>query len=202
MKDWIDQTYQFFVSLDIAQIERLLRHYSSFGPLPGILLPMAEAVLSFLPLFVIVAGNASAYGFWLGCLYSWIGTSLGSIIVFFLARKFGARFSGWITRKFPKTERFFQWIERKGFTPLFLLYCFPFTPSLLVNITSGMSTVPFKTFLTAVLSGKAVMVLMISYVGHDWKGFIAQPWRILAAAVFLAVLWYVGKKIEKRYLIQ
>jgi len=202
MIDWFERTYQYLSHLDTAQIEKMLQQYSSLGPLPGVLLPMSEAVLSFLPLFVIVAGNASAYGLWPGFFYSWIGTVLGAVLVFWLARKFGRRFGAWIEKTFPKTERFFGWVERKGFTPLFLLYCFPFTPSLVVNITSGMSKIPFGTFLMAVMSGKAVMVLMMSYFGHDWQGFVAHPWRITLAAAVLLVLWYIGKKVEKMYQIR
>lgn len=190
---------EYWNNIDIAKIEALLREYSALGPLPGILLPMVESFLPFLPLFVIVAGNASAYGFALGFFYSWIGTSLGSVIVFLLARKFGGKFSHFILKKYPATERFFGWIERRGFTPLFLLYCFPFTPSFFINIASGMSTVRWSTFLPALMSGKAVMVFMLSYIGHDWKGLIAQPWRIPVVALCFFFLWFIGKKVEKHY---
>ncbi|WP_409346452.1 TVP38/TMEM64 family protein [Paenibacillus sp. MBLB4367] len=202
MTGWFEQATHELMNLDMAQVEQWLLDYASLGPLPGIILPLSEAILSFLPLFVIIIGNASAYGLWLGFLYSWIGTSLGALLVFWLARRFGKRFSIVIVRKFPKTERLFKWSERKGFTPLFLLYCFPFIPSLLVNIASGMSAVSFKTFLAALLMGKAVMVFVISFVGHDWQAFISQPWRIAVLVVMLFLLWFAGKKLEKRFQLE
>src|SRR5690625_3341121 len=67
----------------------LLENYEALGPLPGILLPFIEAFLPFLPLFVFVMANSVAYGLFKGFLYSWIGSSAGSILVFLLIRKFG-----------------------------------------------------------------------------------------------------------------
>lgn len=202
MLEWLERTYRYLSQLDMDQIQALLEKYSSLGPIPGIALPMVEALLPFLPLFIIVAGNASAYGLWLGFIYSWIGTVAGALLVFLAARRFGGRFSTYLSAKYPKAEHFFSWIERKGFTPLFLLYCFPFTPSFFVNIASGVSNVPKRIFAAAVVLGKGVMVFMMSFVGHDWQGFISHPWRLLVAAAGLFLLWLLGKKVEKRYQIQ
>ncbi|MFD0869362.1 MULTISPECIES: TVP38/TMEM64 family protein [Paenibacillus] len=199
MLEWLEPIYQYLAQLDKNQIQEMLYRYSSLGPLPGIALPAAEALLPFLPLFIIVAGNASAYGLWLGFLYSWIGTVLGAFLVFIAARRFGGRFSRYVSNKYPKADRFFSWIERKGFTPLFLMYCFPFTPSFFVNLAAGISTVPVRIYLASVMLGKGVMVFMISFVGHDWQGFFAYPWRIVFVIAGLIILWYLGKRIEKRY---
>lgn len=89
MLDWLERTYHYLSQLDMEQIQALLEKYSSLGPIPGIALPMVEALLPFLPLFIIVAGNASAYGLWLGFIYSWLGTVAGALIVFLIARRFG-----------------------------------------------------------------------------------------------------------------
>lgn len=202
MFTWLESAYQYISHLDMEQIQALLEKYSSLGPLPGIALPAIEAWLPFLPLFIIVACNASAYGLWLGFLYSWLGTVLGNVLVFLLARRFGRRVHHYLSRKYPKADHFFGWIERKGFTPLFLLFCFPFTPSVFVNLASGVSAVPKRIFIAAAMLGKAVMVFMMSFVGHDWQSFLTQPWRILLLAVGLFLIWLVGKWVEKRYQVE
>ncbi|MBO2944298.1 TVP38/TMEM64 family protein [Paenibacillus sp. F411] len=199
MLDWLQEALRTLKHLNMGQIEGWLQEYSRLGPLPGILISFFEAFLPFLPLIVIVMGNAAAYGLWLGFLYSWIGVSLGALAVFWLVRKVGGRLGEWIQRRMPGAQRFFHWIEDKGFTPIFILYCFPFTPSSLVNIAAGISSVPVTTFMIAVLSGKAVMIFMVAFIGHDWQGFIQQPWRILVAAAVLGLLWLGGKKLENRY---
>lgn len=199
MWQWLHDMISMLKHLDMKQVESLLEQYSNLGPLPGILLPLVEAFLPFLPLIVFVMANAAAYGLWLGFLYSWIGVCAGSCIVFWLARKFGGRFGMYIQKRMPSSQRFFHWMEEKGFTPLFILYCFPFTPSSLINIAAGISTVPFRTFVIAVMSGKAVVIFLMAFIGHDWQGFIHQPWRIAVAILALVLLWFGGKKLESRY---
>ncbi|MBN2981997.1 MULTISPECIES: TVP38/TMEM64 family protein [Cohnella] len=185
--------------IGLDDIRELLRRYSALGPLPGILLPLAEAFLPFLPLVVFVVANATAYGMWAGFLLSWIGVSVGSFLVFLLARRFAGRFGERIRKRSPKMERFFSWIENKGFTPIFVLSCFPFSPSALINIASGMSKIGLHTFLTAILLGKSVMIFTLSFLGHDLQALVDHPWRIAAALIVLFLLWMVGKKLESRY---
>lgn len=186
-------------SMNLEEIKKLLESYSELGPLPGILLPFLEAFLPILPLVVFVVANASAYGMWAGFFYSWIGVCTGSFLVFLLARRFGYRYGDWIRRRFPKSEKFFGWVENKGFTPIFVLACFPFSPSVIINIASGLSKVPLHTFLTAILLGKAVMIFTLSFLGHDLQAMVDQPWRIAMAIGIIFLLWLGGRKLETRF---
>ncbi|MCM3748485.1 TVP38/TMEM64 family protein [Paenibacillus pasadenensis] len=194
IQDWINT----FKSMDLKQLEHMLQQFSAYGPLPGILLPFLEAFMPFLPLFLFIAANANIYGLGFGFLFSWIGVCAGSICMFALARKLGSGLGMWLERRFPRAGKFFDWLERKGFTPVFLLSCFPFSPSVLVNIASGLSSLPFRTFLTAVLLGKAVMIFTISLLSFNIGEL--KPWRIALAAVVVVLMWLGGKKIETRYL--
>jgi uncharacterized membrane protein YdjX (TVP38/TMEM64 family) len=53
IKDWFT----------LENVMRLIEEYRSLGPLPGIMLPLIEAFLPFLPLFLFVMANANAFGF-------------------------------------------------------------------------------------------------------------------------------------------
>ena len=196
---WTQQILAYIKEMDMEQIEALLASYSDLGPLPGILLPFMEALLPFLPLIVFLFANASAYGMWLGFFYSWIGVCAGAMAVFLLARIAGRKYGARIRRRYPKSERFFTWMEQKGFTPVFLLACFPFTPSAFVNISAGFSNMPLHSFMTAIMMGKAVMIFLISYLGADLEAMVRQPWRLIIAALVLAAMWYGGRWLEIRY---
>ncbi|CAM4423627.1 TVP38/TMEM64 family protein [Paenibacillus tarimensis] len=195
----IQQWLQELKQLDKEQLQQTIESYSAFGPLPGLLLPLLEAFMPFLPLLLFVAVNANVYGLWLGFLLSWAGVSAGSILMFLLARKVGGRFGSWLQKRYPATSRFFHWIERKGFTPIFLLACFPFSPSFLINLASGLSTVKFQTFMIAILMGKAVMVFSISLLSFDITDLASEPWRIVVALATIAIMWFGGKRLEARY---
>ncbi|OCA84322.1 hypothetical protein A8F94_16565 [Bacillus sp. FJAT-27225] len=185
----------------LENIMDLIQEYKSFGPIPGIVLPMLEAFLPFLPLFLFVMANASAFGLWLGFLYSWLGACIGAFLVFFLFRKYGQRRFLSILKKHSTVRKLMNWVERHGFGPLFLLLCFPFTPSAVVNIVAGLSKVSTKQYMLAVGAGKMAMIFMISFIGHDIRSLFTQPLRTFIVLIVIFILWLVGKQIERRLTI-
>ncbi len=179
-------------------IQSLATHYRTLGPLIGILLPFLEALLPFLPLVVIIVANVSSYGLWIGFILSWVGTVLGSYVVFLIVRKFG---------RHPKLKRFIErenvqklikWVDMRGLSPLFILLCFPFTPSVLVNIVAGLSHIKKKYYLFVLLAGKFVMILSISVLGYDIGSYFRNPVKLIFVAIAVIILWVLSKTVEKR----
>ncbi|MBA2174536.1 TVP38/TMEM64 family protein [Halobacillus locisalis] len=178
----------------IYQLEQL----ESFGPLPGILLPMLEAFLPILPLVAFVLANSVVYGLLKGFLYSWIGSVIGAICVFLIIRKLGdKRFFRFITKQ-RQVRRVMTWVEEHGFGPLFLLMCFPFSPSSIINVVSGLSNVSKQQFILAVLLGKSVMIFTIAYVGSSIASFAQNPVKSIVVGVCIFLFWMIGKYFETR----
>jgi len=182
----------------LENIMDLIQEYRSFGPIPGVVLPMLEAFLPFLPLVLFVMANASAFGLWLGFLYSWLGSCLGALLLFLLIRKYGQKRVFSFLSKHPKVRKLMDWVERHGFGPLFLLLCFPFTPSVVVNIVAALSKISMYQYMLAVAIGKMVMIFTMSFVGYDLHSLITQPYRTAVVFLVIFILWYVGKRIEVR----
>ncbi|RSK29266.1 TVP38/TMEM64 family protein [Bacillus sp. HMF5848] len=190
------ESYNHYFTLE--HVMELLEQYRGFGPLPGILLPMAEAFLPILPLFIFVIANTNAFGLWLGFLYSWVGACVGALLVFFLVRKFvRGRLANFIGRH-EKVKKMMIWIEKHGFGPMFLILCFPFTPSAAVNLVAALSKVSTNQFILAVLAGKMVMIFTMSFIGYDLRALVEQPLRSVIVGVVIFLLWIVGKRIEVR----
>lgn len=184
--------------LNAENIVDLTGEYRSLGPLIGLILPFLEAFLPFLPLFAFVIANASAYGLWIGFLLSWVGTVTGSYVVFLIVRKYGrARLLRFIT-KYERVQKLIHWVETHGFGPLFILLCFPFTPSALVNLVAGLSDMKKKNYLWTLLAGKFVMIFTISFIGYDIKELLTKPIRTGIVLLVILLLWLVGKQIERR----
>jgi uncharacterized membrane protein YdjX (TVP38/TMEM64 family) len=178
-------------------LERLLFIYEGFGPLPGILLPFLEALFPFLPIFVFVMANAAAYGLLRGFVYSWIGGAAGSIFVFLIIRHFRhVTVIKWIyTNK--QVKRVTGWVERHGFGPLFIMLCFPFSPSAIINLVSAISRVSFVQFFLAVVLGKMVMIFSLAYVGDSLTSFAENPIKTVLVGIGISLFWILGKYIEK-----
>lgn len=181
----------------IENIEALEAQYRTLGPIIGLLFPFLEAFLPFLPLVAFVVANASSHGLWMGFLLSWVGTVSGSYSVFLLVRQFGKypRVQKFI--KYKKMQKLIRWVDMKGIAPLFILLCFPFTPSVLVNIVAGLSDIKKKIYLVVLLTGKFVMILTISLLGYDIGALLRSPIKLILVIVAIVLLWIIGKIIEK-----
>ncbi|BAQ10244.1 alkaline phosphatase like protein [Bacillus sp. OxB-1] len=184
--------------LDVDKIVELAKHYKSLGPVIGILLPFIESFLPFLPLFVFVFANASAYGLWYGFILSWAGTVAGSYVVFLIIRKYGRNRLLRFLTKSARIQKLIKWVDRNGFAPLFLFLCFPFTPSALVNLVAGLADIKKRYYLFTLMAGKLVMIFTISFIGYDLKALLTQPIRTAVVVALIVLLWIVGKWLEKR----
>ena len=182
----------------VENMEHIAAQYRTLGPIMGILLPFLEAFLPFLPLVVFVVANASAFGLWIGFLLSWLGSVAGSYAVFLLVRHFGKHPKLRFVTNSKKVQKFIKWVDMNGISPLFVLLCFPFTPSVIVNIVAGLSHIHKKYYLIVLLAGKFVMIFGMSVLGYDLKSLITSPVRLISAGVAIVLLWWIGKLMEKR----
>ncbi|AHN20609.1 TVP38/TMEM64 family protein [Lysinibacillus sphaericus] len=182
----------------VENMEHIAAQYRTLGPIMGILLPFLEAFLPFLPLVVFVVANASAFGLWIGFLLSWLGSVAGSYAVFLLVRHFGKHPKLRFVTGSKKVQKFIKWVDMNGISPLFVLLCFPFTPSVIVNIVAGLSHIHKKYYLIVLLAGKFVMIFGMSVLGYDLKSLITSPVRLISAGVAIVLLWWIGKLMEKR----
>lgn len=180
-----------------AQLMDLLQQFKGLGIVIAFLLPFIEAFIPVLPIVVFAVVNVNAYGLIPGFLITWCGAVSGAFLVAIIIRKYGQhrflkRFS-----KHPQTLKIIRRVDDKGVMPLFLLLCFPFTPSSIVNIVAGLSTINLKRYLVAVMFGKAIMLMTLSYIGNDIYSFVKAPKKSIIVIIVLICLWWTGKQVEK-----
>jgi len=191
-KEDIDKVYPFI--LDI------LERYEQLGPIPGIALPFIEAFLPFLPLIAFVIANGAAYGLFNGFLYSWLGSSLGMIVAFITIRTFAHKRVFVKLRADRRVRRVTSFVERNGFGPLFLLLCFPFSPSSLINVVAALSKVGINQFVLAVLLGKTVMIFSITYIGANIMDLFKHPGKTIVVSGCIILFWLFGTYLERKWL--
>ncbi|MDF2556209.1 MAG: hypothetical protein K0R71_37 [Bacillales bacterium] len=179
-------------------LHQVIHSYESLGLLYGLLLPFLDSFLGFLPLWVIVGVNVSVFGFWPGFLVSFVGSVLGTISLFLLLRKVGRnKVTNFLYRP-NKKHPVLDWIDHSGFGPVFILFCFPFTPSFFTNIFAAVSKIRTLPYICGITLGKLVMILIVSVIGHDIKSLIDHPVRTFYVLLAISALWYAGKIVEKK----
>lgn len=173
-----------------------MERFRALGPLPGIFLTFLKSFVPPLPTAVIVGVNAAAYGLWLGFLYSWIGLVAGCMTTFLIVRAVASRpyFRRWAER--PRVQKSLLWARRNAFSFVFILSMMPVGPFAIVNTAAAVVQMPRRAFLLAIAGGKAIMVLAVSYVGHDLARFVERPYELLYVVGFLAFSFWASRRAE------
>ena len=152
--------------------ESLRAYISAFGVFAPLVLTVIQAIQVILPVLpgflgcIVGAGMFGAAGaFW--CNY--IGISAGSIIAFFLARRFG---TGLVRKMVPmeKYQSCVEWVNRKkSYTAvLSLAILLPLAPDDFLCWFSGLTGMSARRFI--------------------WIIVLAKPWCILGYSLFFAYL--------------
>ncbi len=156
-----------FRSMDSLRL--YLESYGKWGPAVLMLIQALQVVLPVLPGFLgCIVGAAmfgSAGGFWI----NYIGISAGSLIAYWLARRFGVS----LVREMVPMEKYDRWVEwvneRKSYTAvLFLAILLPLAPDDFLCYFSGLTSMPAKKF--------------------TWIIILAKPWCILLYSILFAYL--------------
>jgi uncharacterized membrane protein YdjX (TVP38/TMEM64 family) len=177
-------------------LKELLEQYRDFGPLPGILLTFMKSFIPPLPTIIIVGVNAAVYGLWLGFLYSWLGIVSGCLVTFILVHQLAGHpyFARWAQK--PKVKKSLVWVRRNASSYVFLFSLFPVGPFVIINMAAAVARMRFRSFLIAIVCGKAIMVLSVSIIGHDLVRFIDNPIEILYVVLFMGISLWISKRIE------
>lgn len=147
-------------------VETLQQYIAGFGILAPLVLTViqaAQVVLPVLPGFLGCAVGAVMFGCAGGFWCNYIGISLGSMIAFLLARKYG---QGLVSKMFPgeKYQKWARWAaESKSYTTiLFLGMVLPLFPDDYFCYFTGITKMSIRKFVTIIILGKPWCILVYS----------------------------------------
>lgn len=184
LRDWIEQMIFFLQDLP-------------GGAATGLIAPFLESLFPFLPLVLIISANAATYGFSMGVLVSWVGSMLGSLVVFACIRYL---FRRPVTRWLEKHHAAQQWIERvRHMSPISLGFFFslPFMPAFIITSISAMIQLSLRTYLIAAGAGRLIVVIIFSLIGKEWSTFLERPMRLVLLFLILLAIWGVSRGTEE-----
>ena len=184
-----------------AAVDFITNIMSNFGIISGIFLIILESILPILPLGAFIALNIIAFGDITGFIISWLSTVLGCMLAFYICRKLKYKYEKKY-RKDKKVNKLRNAIDNISISNLVLIISLPFTPAFLINIIAGVSNLPRKKFIAALLIGK---VSTISFWGIIGKSFI-ESMTDLSAIIFiviaLLIAYIVSKIVSKKMHIE
>ena len=159
---------------------------------------LASVVIAPIPSNITAAAGAYLFGLWPSFLLTWGAVTLGSAIVFGLARLLGGQFASRFMGE-KLSEKYLDLIRRKRDVFLLLAFLFPFFPDDLLCILAGLTDISFRRFFLLALLARPWGLLVACMVG---SATVSIPWwgmGLLGAAglaVFLLAMKY-GDRVEE-----
>lgn len=149
-------------------VETLQQYITGFGLLAPVVLvavQAAQVVLPVLPGFLGCAVGAVMFGWAGGFWCNYIGISMGSLIAFALARKYG---QGFVSKMFSgkKYDKWAGWAaESRSYTiMLFLGMVLPLFPDDYFCYFTGLTKMSFRKFATIIIVGKPWCIMAYSII--------------------------------------
>lgn len=149
-------------------VETLQQYIAGFGllaPVALVAVQAAQVVLPVLPGFLGCIVGAVMFGWAGGFWCNYIGISMGSLIAFVLARKYG---QGLVSKMFPgkKYDKWAGWAAKsKSYTfLLFLGMVLPLFPDDYFCYFTGITKMSFRKFAAIIIIGKPWCILAYSII--------------------------------------
>jgi len=173
--------------LQRERLEALVARLGPAGPLAIIGLQIVQIVLAPVPGQVVGLASGYLYGPWLGTLYSMIGVLLGNTIAVLVSRHWGR----------PAVERLIdpgtlarvdRLTARLGLPLLLLIYILPFLPGDTITLVAGLTDIPLRSILLAVLCGRLPGIFISAFLGSTATALTARQWIAVIAIVAIAAV--------------
>lgn len=180
-------------------INSFLLSIGIWGPILGCILILLESIIPILPLFVFITINFLVFGNIIGFIISWIFTVLGCLLSFFLFRK---KIRNWFDHKIEHNTQFqkiMKMINKIKMEQLAVIIAVPFTPAFMINIAAGLSKMPTKKFVVALLIGKVFLVLFWGFVGTSLIQSLTHPLALIKVVFLLIVAYICSKIVGKKF---
>jgi uncharacterized membrane protein YdjX (TVP38/TMEM64 family) len=182
---------------DQDQLRAWVEQFGPWGPVSITALEMAQTLVAPIPGQAIEAASGYLFGPWLGTLYAMAGITAGSLLNFFLARRFGRPLLIRLTNT-ETVARLDDLAERGGSLFFFLLWLFPLVPDDLACLASGLTPMPASRFLVLMILGRFPGILVSTWLGANAAQISPTWWIVLLICLTLVALafWRWGQQIQ------
>jgi uncharacterized membrane protein YdjX (TVP38/TMEM64 family) len=150
--------------------ESFIDGFGVWGPAVIIASIVLEVVIAPIPGFIPALTAGFVFGPIAGSVYVYLGNVLGTLLVFYVARRLGKL----VVEKFIKKRRLEKYEKtiEKHENWLLVFYFIPVLPIDIITAAFGLSGIRFKKFLFVILLGLAFYSIVITNFGD----YLAQLW--------------------------
>lgn len=153
-------------------LTEFIKKQGALGSLSYIGIQIIQVVFPIIPGGVTTVVGFLLFGFWWGLVVNYIGINVGSIILFWLARRYGKKFCLLFMKEetFTKYERKID--DKKGYEIFFILCMLsPISPADILVMITGLTSMSYRRFITIILLCRPLSIIAYSYIwiyGSQW----------------------------------
>lgn len=157
---------------DLPTLQAYLASTGWLGPLLFIAIQIIQVVIPVIPGGISTAAGVLLFGPWAGFAYNYIGIVIGSLLNFWLARRYGTAFIRHVVSErtcekylaYTKNQRKFDWFFAAAIIA-------PIAPDDVLCLIAGLTKMSFKKFFWIIVLGKPVTIAAYSWAlvtGAHW----------------------------------
>jgi Uncharacterized conserved protein len=172
------------------KIKEIILSYGRYSLFAFLGLQMLQVIAFFIPGEVIQIAGGYIYGTFLGGLLSLVGITLGSGLVYGIARLYGRPLIKKIISE--KQLTFFSKVLKLGSMNyvVFLLYLIPGIPKDVLGYICGISEISFRDFLLYSTLGRIPGIFISAYFGA--KIYVGNKIMLIVISVVMTILFIFG----------
>ena len=192
--------------VDLMNSETIIQFVQSagpLGPLAYILVQILQTIIAPIPGNLVGTVGGFLFGVW-GILWTTIGSAIGVLIVFILAKKYGRRIILKLLRR-KDLGKFDEVPEERAGLIFFLFFLIPGLPDDLISYAAGLSKVSIPKLMLLWIVGRMPAVVMTNFIGMGLEeGDYRKTIILIGVSGIIVVLVALKNKeivsfVEKRF---
>jgi uncharacterized membrane protein YdjX (TVP38/TMEM64 family) len=162
-----------------------------------LLVVIIEVIVAPIPGGAVGYLGAARFGFWQAWPLLYIGNVIGTTIVFFIARRYGAPL---FEENVAETTRvrYNRLLEHHPVL-LWFVYSVPLLPVDVLSVLAGLSTLSARRFLSIALTGYIFYTAIVAYVGSSLAQLVGmtEAVSVIGGVFFVVLVWWLWSRNRK-----
>ena len=194
VRGWVNNVIVMFQTGNFDDMHAFIAQYGKWAMAISFLLMVFQSIAAPLPAFFITLTNANLFGWWQGCILSWVSSMTGAAMCFWIARILGRDVVEKICTKgaLLSIEEFFA---KYGKRCILVARLLPFISFDIVSYAAGLTAMDFWGFFIATGVGQMPACIVYSYVGGMLTGGAKKMFIGLMCLFALAIVVILIKQV-------
>ena len=197
--------YQDQLKLVYKSPETVKQYAAGFGAFASVIFILSyvvQAFVPFIPSSILTMSGGYVFGIVSGTIYSLIGVTISSIIVFLIARKLGRSFFRKIISK-KELEHFDVFFKKRGDISILLARSIPMLfPRDVVSVAAGLTQIKLRHYVIFSILGFIPNLFILALFGERLSKGINPATIAVLVLIVLVVLGYLFRHPLKVFLIK